>query len=376
MSNALWCIFLTFSQNPKFMPTENQIIHDLFQIKGGGERLVLTACDYLSADLMTGFVGQNTFDLSSLPGQLVNLKALSQFNGIKTWQLAKAFKNHQPANTNYQNVIYSGVASPLAVSQYTNSNNVFYCHTPPRFIYDKNAFYMAQLGWLKQLAFKQLVKWFKPQYEAAVDQMNVILTNSNFVQKRIEQTLNKSAHVVYPPCDTNTFKWHSAGDYYLSLARHDELKRIDSIIAAFKQMPDKKLVIASGGTQTNHLKKLAHNHDNISFTGWLSDTHMKRLLGECLATIYVPLDEDFGMTPVESMSAGKPVICSDHGGLLETMLNEETGYFVSNESLEQDLIAQVRKLTSQRAQSMQQACESRAQEFDTKIFCHKLKEFL
>lgn len=358
------------------MPSSIQVIHDLFQIKGGGERLIQTLCQGTDADLLTAHIGQDTFNLSQLPGQVQNLNALSSIHGIKTWSLARAFKNHQPRHNNYKKVVYSGVASPLAVHKYPAAQNIFYCHTPPRFVYDKRQHFAKALSLPKRLAFNALIKWFQPQYDKAVQNMDVVLTNSNFVKTRIQDSLGRAASVVYPPCDTQHFTWLGAGDYYLSTARHDELKRIDQIILAFKQMPDKKLVIASGGTKTSELKVLAADCPNISFTGWLDESQLLNLLGHCLATIYLPIDEDFGMSPVESMSAGKPVFCSDHGGLLESVVDQQTGFHIDNNNLVNDLIQQVKKFNSKQAAAMRSACEIRAKHFDTAIFLKNFQQFL
>ncbi len=358
------------------MHNTTQIIHDLFQIKGGGERLIKTLCEGLDADLLTAHIGENTFDLTQLTGAVENLNALSSIHGIKTWSLSRAFIHHKPRHDDYKNVIYSGVASPLAVAKYPNANNIFYCHTPPRFVYDKRAHYAAELNAFKKIPFKLLLQWFQPKYAAAVAQMDTVLTNSNYVKQRIKDSLGIEATVVYPPCDTQHFKWQGSGDYFLSLARHDELKRVGSIIEAFKQLPTKKLVIASGGSTTAALQKAAAGHPNIQFTGWLSESELLHLLGHCLATIYIPLDEDFGMTPVESMSAGKPVICSDHGGLLESVLADETGFFVGNGNLVNDLITQVNALDQPKAAAMRSACEARAQAFDSRLFLQKFKQYL
>jgi len=352
------------------------IIHDLFHIMGGGERLVHTLAAGLPADILTGHIGAETFDLSGLPGKVQNLQALSRIHGIKTWHLARAFRSHQPAHQHHQTIIYSGVASPLAVAQYPHAKQVFYCHTPPRFVYDKREHHMANMNRLKQWAFKRLLNWFQPQYEAAVAQMDVLLTNSHYVKQRIQGALGLSAHVVYPPCDTAHFTWQGDGDYYLSLARHDELKRVDQIIHAFNQMPNKKLVVASGGAQTQALKALAKDNPNIQFTGWLNESDLRHLLGHCIATIYIPVDEDFGMSPVESMSAGKPVIASDHGGLLESVQHQTTGLMVADDGLQEQLINAVNSLDVNQAARMRSACESRAQGFDTQVFLQKFKEFL
>ncbi len=358
------------------MTNTTQVIHDLFQIKGGGERLIQTLCQGTGADLLTAHIGDDTFDLSHLPGQVHDLDALSTIHGIKTWRLARAFKKHQPKHNHYQHVIYSGVASPLAVNQYPNAKNIFYCHTPPRFVYDKCEYYAAELNVFKRPLFNALVSWFKPQYETAVKTMDVILTNSNYVKDRIHKALGIDADVIYPPCDTQYFKWKGSGDYYLSLARHDQLKRIDAIIKAFKQMPEKKLVVASGGQMTTELKKLASNSPNISFTGWLNEKELLDLLGHCLATIYLPVDEDFGMSPVESMSAGKPVLCSDHGGLLESVVDQETGFYIDNNNLINNLIDTVSRIENNRLVAMRKNCEARAEIFDTKHFIEQFQQYL
>ncbi|TDR22669.1 glycosyltransferase involved in cell wall biosynthesis [Marinicella litoralis] len=369
--------FFVFLLILQAMPKQTQIIHDMFQIKGGGERLVIAMCQGLDTDLLTAHIGPNTFDLSQINGDVINLDALSRIHGIKTWRLAKAFKNLKTEQNCYEQIIYSGVASPLAVHHFPTAKNIFYCHTPPRFVYDKKSYYADGFNPLKRMAFNLLVNWFKPQYEKAIKQMDVVLTNSHYVQARIKSTTGLDAAVIHPPCDTHRFKWIAQGDYYLSMARHDDLKRIDSIIKAFLKMPDKKLIIASGGGQTDALKRIAGNAKNISFTGWLNEAKMMSLLGNCLATIYVPLDEDFGMTPVESMSAGKPVICSNHGGLLETVIDGVTGYFVSSENLVNDIIQKVNLLSNNhQASLMRSACEERAGSFDTQLFLKKLKEFL
>ncbi len=354
---------------------KTHIIHDMFQIKGGGERLVLALCDGLQADLTTAFVGQDTFDLGYLGERLQNMDALSGLHGIKTWSLARAFKK-MASNAHFESVIYSGVASPLAINQQQANHHVFYCHTPPRFVYDKKQHYAEQFNPLKRFAFERLIKWFQPQYEQAVAQMDTLLTNSHYVQDRIKQAIGLEAQVVYPPCNTQKFKWIEQGDYYLSMARHDGLKRVDAIIKAFLQMPDKKLVVASGGHETRKLQKLAGNAPNITFTGWLNESAMLELLGKCLATIYVPIDEDFGMTPVESMSAGKPVFCSNHGGLLETVIDQETGFLLSCDALTADLVQHISAFSKQQALTMKSTCEQRAQQFDTALFIKKIKEFL
>ena len=85
------------------------------------------------------------------------------------------------------------------------------------------------------------------------------------------------------------------GDYFLSTARLEPLKRVDLIIETFKGMPSKKLVVTSGGSQLESLKDLALGAKNITFTGWVSDTELRRLVRSVLRLSHIPKDEDFGM---------------------------------------------------------------------------------
>ena len=351
-------------------------VHDLFYIKGGGERLVKTLCEQLPSDLLTAAISDNSFNIKDIKSSVYNLDALGKLPGIKTWQLAKAFKKPLPINKTYRHVIYSGVAAPLAQRHFNQANNVFYCHTPPRFVYDKKDHYLKSLPVWQRPALKALIRWFQPQYEAAINNMDVIIANSRHIQQRIKKHLHLEAQVVYPPCDTHYFNWQSQGNYYLSLGRHDPLKRIDVIIEAFKTMPDKQLVVASGGSETAHLKKLASGYDNIRFTGWLEEKQLLDLLGNCLATIYIPEDEDFGMTPVESMAAGKPVIASQQGGLVETVIDQETGFFISEQSLQEHLTKTVHSITANKAAAMRSACEDRAEDFNQQQFITGIQQFL
>ncbi len=353
------------------------ILHDLFTIKGGGERLVMTLCQALQADLVIGQHSAESFDLDGMPGQVTDLSALSSLHGIRTMTLARAFKKYRTTKA-FGQAIYSGVCAPMARPGVVADRHLFYCHTPPRFLYDKADHYAAQLSWPARMALKVLNAWFKPQYEAAVDDMDVVLTNSHYVKQRIKQHLDIDAEVVYPPVDTQQFHWQKAGDYYLSLARLDGLKRVSAIVDAFKDMPEHRLVIASGGAEAEHLKRSAQGCANITFTGWLSETELQTLLGGCLATIYVPEDEDFGMSPVESMAAGKPVICSDHGGPLESVIDGETGWHVGgndHQALAQDIQRVVQSTSHTAIHSMREACEARAQDFKSELFIENITKY-
>jgi glycosyltransferase involved in cell wall biosynthesis len=145
-------------------------------------------------------------------------------------------------------------------------------------------------------------------------------------------------------------------------------------VEAFRQLPDLQLVVASGGSEQQRLQRLAEDAPNIRFTGWLEAGTLSQLIGQCIGTLYVAKDEDFGMSPVDSMAAGKPVIGVAEGGLLETLKDGETGYLIQPPLSVAKLIASVRSLSPQRALQMRTACERRAQQFSKARFTASMRD--
>jgi glycosyltransferase involved in cell wall biosynthesis len=223
---------------------------------------------------------------------------------------------------------------------------------------------------------KLLVSWFKHKYEESVSLMDTVFSNSIYVKQRIKKYLNRESIVIYPPCNTDVFNYNTPNGYYLSTARFDPLKRVDKIIQAFQKMPDKKLLLCSSGSDEQRLKKLADGFDNIQFTGLLTDQQLRKVISESIATIYIPLDEDFGMSPVESMAAGKPVICSAHGGPIESVIDGETGLYINEKEVVSSLCENVKQLDSNKSHSMKLACEDRAEFFSEINFHNKLRQFI
>jgi len=206
--------------------------------------------------------------------------------------------------------------------------------------------------------------------------MDVLVANSHNVRDRVRRYLGREAEVVYPPVDVGRHAWRGQEGFYLSAARLDPLKRVDVVVAAFAQMPEARLVVASDGPDGPRIRRLASGHANIELLGPVDEGTLARLLGTCIATVYVPRDEDFGMSPVESMAAGKPVIGVDEGGLRETVLPGETGLLLPPEFTVEELRQAVRFLDATTAQDMRAACEERAEAFDAQLFTTRMRALL
>ena len=358
-------------------PPSTIILHDVFVVRGGGERLVLTLAAGLADALCYGYRAAESFDPAEFfSGRIVDLDARGSAFGVRTFKLYHAFRHRTSFVANYENAVYSGILSPLAVFNHARGRNVYYCHTPPRFAYDKYRETLATFAaWKRPLmrCYVPLLRWL---YAGAMARMDTIVANSEHVRGRVQQYLGRDAIVVNPPCDTAGFVWRGQGDYYLSTARLDALKRVDVIVAAFKQMPDKRLVVASGGVELAKLKALAAGAANIEFTGWTGEEAMRDLVGRAIATVYIPQHEDFGMSPVESMAAGKPVLGVAEGGLVETVQDGRTGVLLAPNPRPEHLVAAVRELTPAKALEMRLACEARASEFAAALFLDKMRAVL
>ncbi len=353
------------------------ILHDLFRIKGGGERLTLSLARHCADALCFGAAGEEGFDPRSVPGvQIHDLRATGGCFGLRTLRLMHAFRFRTGFIRAYDVAIYSGILAPLAVHQRPGRRNILYCHTPPRFAYDQYRFDMQQLPRWKRPFMAAYVPLLRRLYAAAVARMDCIVVNSSTIQHRVARYLGRPSVIVHPPCDIDRFQWRGQGDYYLSTARLVPLKRIDVIVEAFRAMPDKQLVVASGGSELERLRALAGNAANIRFAGWTDEETLLALVGNCIATLYLPVEEDFGMSPVESMSAGKPVIGVQEGGVAETVLHGRTGLLLPPSPSPADVIAAVRTMTPELALTMRTACRCRAAEYDERLFVERMRRIV
>jgi len=356
--------------------SDTVILHDEFAFKGGGERLVQILCRDLKADLAFGYRNKKTFNLDELSNNLINLESESKLPAWRTIKRLHTFRNKTKFLYRYKNVIYTGQNSSLAVSNHSEGKNIYYCFTPPRSMYDLKESHLASQTPLERLRHVLYNTFYQPLYENAIRKMDVILADSKNVQNRIQKFLGLESTVLYPPCDVDKFNWMGQEDYYLSTARLTSYKRVDIIIQAFIKLPQKRLIITSTGPDEKKLKQLAEGFDNIQFTGDINDNELKNLIGNAIATIYIPIDEDFGMSPVESMAAGKPVIGSGEGGLLETVIHGETGWLSSPNISVEELVQMLDAANPKLARSMRFSCEKQATGFRTELFINKIKDSL
>ena len=356
------------------------IVHDFFRGIAGGEKVVLTIAEAWGWPVITGemdeiakrdILKRKTLQIIDLTIRektplVFGLSQILQF----WWGFYRLLSPHLKGA---ELVLFSGQLALLGAKN-VSRRQILYCHTPPRILYDARDFMLKNMPSGKRPFMRLLLVWYRYVYEKAIKQMHLVIANSENVRRRIKHYLGLDSVVVYPPVEIHKFRWIAQENFFLSTARLDSLKRVELIVRAFLKMPDKKLVVISGGPLFEKLKRLASKASNIKIMGWVSEETLYELIGRCLATIYIPKDEDFGISPVESMAAGKPVIGVAEGGLLETIIPNETGILLPPDPSEDDLIKAVHSLTPARAKEMRPACEARARFFDKEAFLAKMRE--
>ena len=353
------------------------ILHDYMQVNGGAERLVVT--------LTNGLPGFSLWVSGIYPDYL----EFSRFDSVGFWfttgfisrlpRIPRAiitFTRSLPFLRSAENVIYSGIYAPLAVRQQNKGKRIYYCHTPPRFAFNEEDKYLQRLPKIIRPLLRFAIGFYRYSYLGALSHMDVIITNSHHVRRRLLNQTGFDSIVVYPPIDIDRFRYRSQDDFYLSVGRLESPKRVELIVRAFINMPEKNLLVTSGGSQFDRLKNLANSAPNIRFSGWVSDEILIDYVGRAIAVIYIPSDEDFGMSAVEAMAAGKAVIGVAEGGLCESIIHGQTGILLPPDPTTEDVILAVKKMTPEIALTMRKACEDRARIFSIENFLLKIRGLL
>lgn len=326
------------TQEPALMTAKNLLVYDNFQVTGGAEYVTKVMLEELSFDkVLVNYAQPDVLkQLSIAQDQITTIGNPTGSAPLSMLSSAYNFWKYQD-NQQYDTAIISGIFAPLITPNIKAKKIIYYCHTPPRFLYDLKDHYKNSLSPIHGLLLGAFSVVYKRLYENAFQYIDTVLANSKNVQSRLSHYLGVDSEVVYPPCDTSYEGKESKG-YFLSTARLEPYKRVDMIVEAFMQMPEKQLIVMSGGSLLDALKEKASNHPNITFTGWVEESQKRELIARCEATIYIPKDEDFGMSPVESISAGKAVIGVDEGGMRETVKHEQNGFLCNSEDIEKQLI--------------------------------------
>ncbi|MEM3555943.1 MAG: glycosyltransferase [Candidatus Micrarchaeia archaeon] len=350
------------------------IFHDYIDAIGGGEKTALTLARALKADVITTDVNRDSIkkmgfeDVKIISlGETIKLPPFKQIHTSLMFALCDFSKK-------YDFFIFSGNWARYAV--WKHKPNLLYCYTPVRIFYDLKEYTLKRRSNLiSKLLFLLWVNTHSRFDKLAVKKVDKIIAISKNIQRRIKKFYNREAKVIYPPVAVDKFSFKKSGDFWLSVTRIYPEKRIELQIEAFRRMPKEKLIIVGGysaGDQAERYQKELQNlPPNVRMLGSVSEKELTELYSNCRGFITTALDEDFGLTPIEAMASGKPVVAVREGGYLETVQDGVTGVLVKPDV--KDIIRGVLKV-SRNPLKYRKACESRAKQFSEEIFIKKMKE--
>jgi len=351
------------------------IFHNYMDNIGGAERVGLTLARELNADIYSTVIDQKKIQQMGFDIKIKDIGWIP-VNAPFRQQMALWRFRRLNLSKRYDYFIIDG---DWAMSGAVNNKpNLWYVHSPIREIWDLYEYTRKNnvAAWERPF-FDIWVKYNRYLNKKYVSNVDKIICNSINTKNRIKKYLKRDATVINPPTDTSKFGYKKTGNYWLSVNRLISHKRVDMQIKAFAKMPDEKLIIVGCYEKSRHFISYAKyiqkiKPDNVTLIYWADFKEMIKLYAECKGFITTSKDEDFGMTPVEAMASGKPVIAPNEGGYKETVIDGITGKLINN--IDADKLVKAIKEIRKSLESYKNACLKHAKKFDTSIFIRKIRE--
>ncbi|HYE59751.1 MAG TPA: glycosyltransferase, partial [Candidatus Kapabacteria bacterium] len=303
------------------------LVHDYLSQDGGAER-VLKAFHEIWPDAPIFVLFHDTDKIPGFENADIRESFLAKLPfGRKKYQW---FLPWMPFATERHNlhqfdvVISNTSAFAKGVLTRPDTLHISYCHTPTRYLWTDTHEYIAELKYnrLIKSLLPRLIYRLRLWDKMSVDRVDHFIANSDTVRHRIQKYYRRESDIIYPPVDTHLFSVHpTVGDYFVSGGRLVPYKRFDLLIHVFNRL-GWPLKIFGTGPEMERLKAVAK--PNIHFVGRVTDTEKAKLLAEAKAFLH-PQVEDLGITPIESMASGRPVIAYGVGGVTETVIPGKTG---------------------------------------------------
>ena len=358
------------------------IVQEWLVTVGGSDKVVKAILDvFPDADIYTLVAKKEVCDELGIPWEKAHTSFIQKMPlGAKKHRAYLPlfpFAIEQFDLRGYDVVISSSHCVAKGVLTKADQLHICYCHSPIRYCWDMYNEYLEEShldkgfkSWLVRLMLHPI-----RQFDAiAGSRVDYYISNSDYVGQRIRKTYRRKATTIHPNIDISNFELcNDKQEYYLASSRLVAYKKIDTIIEAFNQMPDKKLVVIGGGPNLEAYRKLAK--DNVTVMGYQPFDVLKDKMQHAKAFVFAA-DEDFGMIPIEAQSCGTPVIAYGHGGSLETVNGGKTGLFF-NEQTPEAIVEAVNRFEAMGSQPFAPAdCRQWAEGFSEERFKREIKEFV
>ena len=378
------------------------ILHYWFLLRGGGERVVeILSRMYPDADLYCLLC-----EPESVPNSLKHHKVQTSF--LNSIPMAKKIPRllfpFYPAAVaaldlqKYDLVISSDSPPTKNITIHPGAVHVSYCHAPPRYMWDQREEFSRTLPAVVRPLFSALVNRACRLDAEAAQRVHGFAANSKYTQQRIYDYYRRESEIVYPPVETgHAYVSKTHGDYYLTVGRMVNSKRMDLLIQACNVL-QRRLVVAGSGRDERQLQAIAG--PTIEFVGSFpaisgdpvhsdidydySDSsrtpkHLPQLYAGCRAFLSAA-DEDFGIVYVEAQAYGRPVIALGHGGAIEVVraygeYDQPTGLHFAEQTVD-SVVKAILKFESVEEKFNPQIIHENAKRFDTPTFERRMANFV
>jgi glycosyltransferase involved in cell wall biosynthesis len=359
---------------PSLRPDRIGIVHDWLPVYAGAERVLEQMLSVFPESALYSLIDFLPEDQRAFLG---GRDVTTSF--IQRLPFARRFYRHylplapiaieQFDLTDHDVVVSSSYAVAKGVLTRADQLHVSYVHSPIRYAWDLYHDYMQKGGMsgLRGFAAKAVLHYLRMYDVTTAPRVDVFLANSQNVARRIWKTYRRPAQVVYPPVDVERFtRRDQKEDYYLTMSRLVPYKRVDLIVKAFTEMPDKELVVIGDGPEYAAIKKAAG--PNVTMLGYQPDDAVTYYMERARAFLFAA-EEDFGIVPVEAQACGTPVIAYGRGGAQETVVPGVTGVFFAEQTVEH-VKAAVHEFERIRGRLNPEDIRAQAERFSVPVFQH------
>lgn len=346
------------------------LVHDQLNEFGGAERVLLAMSElYPDAPIYTAYFVHGSPAWERFKDRDIHVSWMQYI-----WRLASPLRFLAPWVWNSfdftQFDVILGSSSWYITKGFAKkgkATELCYCHTPPRWLYG----YPTSVDWQKYSivrAYAAFVGFFMRQYDFAASQrVNYFIANSQETARRIKKFYRRDSVVVYPPIEIISnlkFSIFKKENYYLFVSRPVGSKGLELALEAARKLHFQLKIVGRDGL----------NEKNIEYLGRVSDEKLAALYAGAKAFLALATDEDFGMTPVEAMSVGTPVIGFNGGGYAESVIDGKTGVVFDDPTVN-GLTKAIQKFESTK-KDWKKDCLKQAEKFSKKRFMDELREFI
>lgn len=359
------------------------IVHDWLVVSGGAEKVLQNIIEcFPDADLFS--LVDFMEDRACIKGKPVRTSFIQRLPFAR-----KRYRAYLPLMpiaieqldlSAYDLVISSSHAVAKGVLTGPNQLHISYVHSPIRYAWDLQHQYLREsrlTGGLKSAMARVLLHYIRGWDSRSANGVDHLLANSKFIARRIRKAYQRDATVIYPPVDLSHMPIREGKEnFYVTASRMVPYKRIDLIVKAFSQTPERRLVVIGDGPDMKKVKAAAG--DNVTILGHQPFDVLVDHLQRARAFVFAA-EEDFGISVVEAQACGTPVVAFGRGGALESVLGlpreRPTGVFFKEQTAE-SLLEAVDRFEKYSGLFDARQCRKNAERFSSERFKTALTSFI